>query len=557
MFVIQHGTVSLWDESASPAALTDVRGAGDMLGLERFTGAPCCVHTARSATDVLIYAFPETDFTALVLESPEARQFIETAAAVTTDASSRSGPRGLDRMSVGDMVGRHEAEYCGANTTIAQAAALLRDVGTPIPVVDDRGTLQTLVTVDAILSWVADGAGDTEQPIGALPGHSLPAIGPTTSVVEAAIVLGDTDAEALAVTENASPGGRFLRLVTLRDIGRAFGDQPVTILRDMRRATTTHALGELNRRARSLALGQLTSPISLDWIARYLTLADAYCVERLIAITGGERAAACWCTSGAAGRGESLTAHAPGLVLISADSAERSDLTAQFESVADGLLECGYALRSETSFDRQFLVATSSEWQARYREWMHDPVRTRMYLARPLFDLRPVHGERSLWQQVDAAITSGVSRDFMHLLANDCLASVPPLTFFENAVIDEAGEQAPVFRLEHSALRPLVDVGRVLGMAAKRVPGLSTRDRFAIAQTRLPANGELFREAGETARILLWHQARVGIGHGTDGSEFSPALLGRYDRNVLKNGFRSIRRLLEFVGDLSWLASIA
>jgi hypothetical protein len=49
----------------------------------------------------------------------------------------------------------------------------------------------------------------------------------------------------------------------------------------------------------------------------------------------------------------------------------------------------------------------------------------------------------------------------------------------------------------------------------------------------------------------------VGIAQGTDGAEFSPALLSRYDRHVLKSGFRSIRRLLEFIGDSSWLTTFA
>ena len=39
IFVIQQGTVSLWDETASQAELRDVRGAGDMLGVERFTSS--------------------------------------------------------------------------------------------------------------------------------------------------------------------------------------------------------------------------------------------------------------------------------------------------------------------------------------------------------------------------------------------------------------------------------------------------------------------------------------------------------------------------------------
>ena len=86
--------------------------------------------------------------------------------------------------------------------------------------------------------------------------------------------------------------------------------------------------------------------------------------------------------------------------------------------------------------------------------------------------------------------------------------------------------------------------------------GTSTRERFARARTLLPEHESIFRDASETLRILLWQQARIGIAQGTDGSELPPALLSRHDRHVLKSGFRSILRLLEFTGDSPWLDNV-
>jgi signal-transduction protein with cAMP-binding, CBS, and nucleotidyltransferase domain len=37
---------------------------------------------------------------------------------------------------------------------------------------------------------------------------------------------------------------------------------------------------------------------------------------------------------------------------------------------------------------------------------------------------------------------------FVRILANDCLSSLPPLTFFRDAVIDESGEGSATFHLE-------------------------------------------------------------------------------------------------------------
>ena len=166
--------------------------------------------------------------------------------------------------------------------------------------------------------------------------------------------------------------------------------------------------------------------------------------------------------------------------LIVEDESERPELQQWYERVSDALTECDYLAQSRP--DLRPVVPRGEQGangRSRYEQWLRDPVRAQMYLARPLFDLRPVHGRESLWHDVEATVAGAVDRDLLHVLANDCLASLPPLTFFQDAVVDESGDHTAVFRLEHSALRPLVDVGRVFGLAARKVLGTSTRERFA------------------------------------------------------------------------------
>ena len=157
---------------------------------------------------------------------------------------------------------------------------------------------------------------------------------------------------------------------------------------------------------------------------------------------------------------------------------------------------------------------------------------------RALFDLRPIHGARSLWQQVRDTVAAAVDRDIVRVLAHDCLASLPPLTFYQDAV-DRAERRADdrlPARAQRARGRSSIS-GRVLGMAGREVMGTSTLDRFAMARRLLPAHEAIFRDAAETLRIVLWQQGRVGISQGTDGAELPPALLSRHDRHVLKSGF--------------------
>ena len=41
-----------------------------------------------------------------------------------------------------------------------------------------------------------------------------------------------------------------------------------------------------------------------------------------------------------------------------------------------------------------------------------------------------------------------------------------------------------------------------------------------------------------------------------DTIQLPPSLLGRHDRQLLKSGFRSIHRLLEFTADSQWLTHV-
>jgi CBS domain-containing protein len=185
-----------------------------------------------------------------------------------------------------------------------------------------------------------------------------------------------------------------------------------------------------------------------------------------------------------------------------------------------------------------------------------DPVRQQMSRARTLFDLRPFGGRRELFDQLHAAVSAAIDRDFLHVLANDCLANVPPLTFYQDAVVDNVGERESTFHLVETALRPIVDVARVFGMAGRVIFGRSTLDRLEVATALLPDHEELFKEASDAFRVVLCQQGRIGIRDNSAGYELSPTLFSRDDRHVLKSSFRSIYRLLQFTADCEWLQKL-
>jgi CBS domain-containing protein len=558
VFVIQQGTVLLWDEAGAESQLRDVRGAGDLLGIERFNGAEACLHSARSSSDVLIYAFAAADFETLLLKYPVARQFVAAYGSVMADFQWAESRRDPQTAFLHDVVAARALHTCEAGTSVGAVARELLSGAGAVAVVDGDGRATALLTASSLLDWIAGGAGDASTPVTGLCLETVPvSLPPETTVTDAVLAMSAADARALAITADGTSGGRLLAVVTSRDLAAVFGDHPGFILRDIRRAATVDLLGALSRRARGFALNQLGRASSVDWVARFLHLADVAVVKRLIVMADADLGTACWCLCGSSGRAESLTRVAPSLLLVLADDRGQPAMAAAYRRVIDLLERCDYLPRTDLPpFDPSFYAASRGEWQTRYETWIRDPIGAATYRARPLFDLRPIHGRHDLWQTLEASVTATADRDFVRVLANDCLAALPPLTFFQDAVVDETGEESPVFRLEHSTLGPLVDVGRVYGLAARRVFGTSTLERFEMAGRLLPEHRSIFSEASETLRIVLWLQGRIGISQETAGAELPPALVGRHDRHLLKSGFRSMHRLLELTAAPAWLQSL-
>jgi CBS domain-containing protein len=554
VFVIQQGTVSLWDESDGRAELRDVRGAGDLLGIERYIDAPHTLYSARSESDVVIYAFPAYEFDQYILKSPHAAQHIAAEGRLTTDYQGAGVRREPHQTYLHTLVGKTPLTICQATDRVSLVGEqLLTTKSGAVAVIGADQRLRGVVTAKTLVRWIAAGGGDAHrQTIETLLSSPPIVVPPDAAVSDGVLALLGADVDALAITADGTIGSTVQALVTPVDLMPVFGDQPASLLGDLQLSSTVQELREINRRARALTLNYLTSASAVEWLARFTHLVDVAIVRKLLSLLDAAPIADCWCFAGSSGREESLTALAPHLVLLLARDQDPAEARERYHRVLGALSECGYLPRTLT-FDTDFYVAPASEWTNRYENWIRDPVRQQVRLGRTLFDLRPVAGPQALWDGVADSVVKTVDLDFLHVLANDCLASLPPLTFYEDAVVDSAGDYVTTFKLEESAIRPLVDVGRVFGIAGGSALGRSTLERFATARTLLPDHEEVFREAAVTFRTVLWQQARVGITEGTSGADLPPALLSRQDRHVLKAGFRSILHLLQFTAGREWL----
>ena len=169
----------------------------------------------------MIYAFPASDFEASGAEYPYARQFVEAYETVTADYQWAKDARDPQRMFLHDVVRRRPLESCSSTTTIRDAARSLLITGSDaLAVVDAANRVDAVMTVNSVLAWVARGAGDAGQPVGAVVRDAPPAIESAASVTDAVLAMCQADADALTITSDGSSSGELQALVTPRDFAR-------------------------------------------------------------------------------------------------------------------------------------------------------------------------------------------------------------------------------------------------------------------------------------------------------------------------------------------------
>lgn len=561
-YVIQQGSVSLWERGGDRGErLRDIRGPGDLLGIDRYLGAARHLYSARAESDILLYALPADGLAGLLERHPAAFRYLEAHASVSAYYEPPDQRRRVHRIHVYEAVRQRTPLSCGPETPLSEAARQLDGRGaSAIAVVDRAGRLRGILTPRDLVRWLgsaAAAAGDvTAVEVASAPSRAL---APEATAAACVLAMVESGESALPVTDGGRTDGKLLALVTAEDLAPAFGEHPLQLLREIAHAPDLGSLRTLNQRARRLLADRLISPSSVDWLSQLAASLDVAILLRAaslgeVGLHGPDRAEDCWFLFGASGRGESLTALLPRVgVVLGGDAASHS---ADYQRLYRALCEAGYYGSEAPASDLGFRCASLEEWRKRFRSWVRDPVMNRIYLGRPLFDLRPVAGRPAVVEELRALVRDEVADhpDFLKLLAHDCLANLPPLAFFRDLVVDEAGGRSETFELEKSALRPLVDVGRVFGIAGGCVLAGSTLERLELARKALPDHEAVFREAGEAFRIMLFHQSRAGLRHGHGGNEIPPADLSHHERQVLKSGFRAIARLVQLAGEGEWIA---
>ena len=548
VWIIQQGRVELL-EGDSGEQLRDVVGEGDLLGLDRFFGDGRCRHSARTASDVILYGVPAARLESLLSRYPALKRFLAAHFSV-------AGILGFGRTSWLDAEPpppeflRTRLRVLPPEASMAEAALCL--IGSPggiAAVIDDAGRPAGILTPLDVCA-----AGEARAGAAARPGSptASPALTTRTAVRE---MLRARTGE-LAITADGTANSRLEGILTASELALFCGHNPAHILGAIRGAASAAEIVPLLRQARRLVLDGLAQPRDIDDCCRIgaeviAALAEA-CIrlaaERVLAAgVDPPGAPCCWLLFGESARGHRLEPGLPTIAAVYDDSAEgcRPEDSVYFTALAGETLAwfhaCGLAGASLSWPEGSQPSMPLSEWKRLYSETLRHPVDHDLYSRREFFDMRALCGNPAILHKLREHIRLELEDEAVAipLLANDTLANLPPLTFFQGLVVELDGTRQESFEIGATAISPIGDAARVFALAGRRLAPADTLERLRAAATGFPEAAGILRDASDAFRIALYYQAIAG-------GRIQPGDLGKFDQRLLKTAFSSIQRLLEF-----------
>lgn len=584
LYVIQKGSVRVIEEDARGETLIDLRGPGDLLGLQGIRSEEPYLHTCKTETETLLYGLPRSIFVGLAERSVQARRYLAAYFSlnpayhwndsVKDDAGlPEQGPvtlrrGGLREVEPCQQVAREHLVAVPGDTPLREVAIKLQSKRIECVIVTDEAGRPIGKLTDSVLrDRILDGLVQPEAPVRELMMRDLIAASPSENTGDLLVKLTRFGRNFLVVTEDGTLDTPAIGLVSERNLFLQYGRFPTVIGEAIASSPDIYSLRALRDRMEALILEFLDNRSGLKWLMEMVGVLNRKFIFRIIQLVivgmrqagwGDPPGSYSWLMMGSGGRDELLIRSAVYHALIYEDPPPGREVLSEryfaelARQVAEAIRQCGF-LESP-----QNVLAQNSLWcqplqgmKKRFSQLIGQPLEHHVYSARDAFDFQPLSETHcplaeALNRHIDDELRE--HPDFIRHMASDSLMNQPPRTIFKGYVVDKEGIRRDELAIKFHALLPLVDVARVLSLEAGCRRPTSTYRRLEEAARRCgcdTALGQLLSEAAEGFLVAQFARISQGLRSGTDGAMIHPAELDPESRTLLITTFRTILDVLD------------
>jgi len=533
-------------------------GDGEAFGVRAMLGDGIAPNRITALEDVELFLIPKAEFFRLrEAHSEFADYFVPMKVGETRRGMTRTDVGAETRVGLMSLELRSLLERVPITieraTSLRDAAKLMRhhDISCLL-VVQGDALVGILTTGDLRDRVVAEGL-DVDGPADAVMTPAPVTLEADSPAFDALLTMTQRGISHLPVTDK----GRLVGVITNTNLVRQQTQSAVFMVGDIARRETNEELAEIVAQAPKMLVNLVDSGATANSIGHIVTSICDATTRRLLTLAerdlGPPPVPYVWLASGSQARQEQTGVSDQDNCMVIDDAFDSEQHADYFKSLAsrvcDGLNACGYVycpgeMMAMTDKWRQPL----SRWKKYFASWIEEPEPMAQMLTSVMFDLRPIWGETSLFEEVhDQAVAKAKSNSiFLAHLVSNALTHTPPLGFFRNFVLIRGGEHKHQFDLKLSGVVPIVDIARVYALAAG-IKEVNTRDRLLAARegsVMSKSGAQDLLEVFEFISITrLKHQARQICSGQVPDNFMSPEDLSHFERNHLKNAFNVVKTM--------------
>lgn len=548
LYLVKSGSVEVLDASGGLVSLLGPRNSFGERGLMR---EGLAVTTARVTEDAVLLLLPSAEFCRLIASSPAFERFFDRG----RGPAERRGSD-LTLLKVADLMARKPVT-AGPGESIRQAAAKMRDAHVSSLGIVEGGRFLGIVTTRDLTNKVLANGLDPATPVGEVMTLDPISLTPAALGSDILHIMLERRIGHLPVVED----GQLVGMITQTDLTRFQAVSSAGLVRDAATAETVADMAAVTARIPKLLVQLVGGNNTHEVVTRLITdIADTV-TRRLLALgelkLGSPPVPYLWLACGSQGRQEQTGVSDQDNCLFIDDTARDADMAyfaALARFVSDGLDACGYIYcPGDMMATNPTWCQRVSVWRDYFWKWVHQPDPMAQMLASVMFDLRPIGGTVSLFNNLRAETQGMAAKNSIfvaHMIQNS-LKHTPPLGLLRGFATIRSGEYKNHIDLKHNGVVPVVDLGRVYALIGELQPA-NTRARLEDAEAAgvISVSGarDLIEAYDMIAQVRLESQARL-IRSGRKPDNFlAPSDLSDFERSHLRDAFVVVRTMQSAIG---------
>ncbi|KPP93030.1 MAG: CBS domain-containing protein [Rhodobacteraceae bacterium HLUCCA08] len=548
LYIVHHGEVEVTDDTGETVSILGPRNSFGERGLLRDGRA---VTAARALTDTLLLRLPAETFHRLMKQAPQFARFYDRRRPKARVRANDLATTRVDGFMSRGLV------TCPPNASVQEAAVIMRTRRTSSVCVTDGGALVGILTTRDLAGKVVATGLSLSTPVAQIMAEAPLTLPPSAIGSDVLHLMMERRIGHVPITD----GDRLVGIVTQTDLTRFQAVSSAELVSRLAGAANAAEMARVTAEIPNLLMQLLAAGNRHEVVTRLITDIADTATRRLLALAeaqlGQPPVPYLWLACGSQGRQEQTgVSDQDNCLILSDDFTE--DMRPYFEQLAkfvsDGLDTCGYF------YCPGDMMATNprwcqplATWRRYFDGWIAAPDTEAQMLASVMFDLRPIGGDRTLFDGLQQATLDKAAKNSIfvaHMIGNS-LKHAPPLGLLRGLATIRSGEHRNQLDLKLNGVVPVVDLGRIYALRGK-LSVANTRARIEAAITA----GVVSRSGGRDlldaydliATTRLDHQAAQVNAGEKPGNFLSPANLSDFERSHLRDAFVVVKTLQSAAG---------